>query len=160
MVKNMKIRKFFAKKRDGNQFVEAAFVALFMSLFMIGFAFFYTVWMYQFSIKETVDLTLTSAMKKMETVSMSGYGAIENDIKAELESQHCTITNVTCSPNGAEVKYGDEINISLTGTYDFESDDTPFKPIIESLRKIAPGVFSENHYTIELNQSVTGTKKC
>lgn len=156
----MKIRKILTKKHSGDQFVEAAFVALFMSLFMIAFAFFYTVWMYEFSIKETVDLTLTTAMKKMETVSMSEYDTIENEIKAELEAQHCTITNVTCFPNVTEAEYGDEISISITGTYNFESEDTPFKPILNALRKIVPGSFAESSYTIDLSKSVKGTKKC
>ena len=156
----MRIKKLLTKKHDGDQFVEAAFVTLFMALFLIACAFFFTVWMYQFSIKETVDLTLTTAMKKMETVSMSEYSTIENEIETELKAQNCTISNVTCYPSAVEAQYGDEISISLTGFYDFESDDTPFKPIIQSLRTLAPGVFSGSNYSIELNKTIMGTKKC
>lgn len=155
-----KLKKILTCKREGNQFVEAAFVTFSMTLFLIASMFLYTIWIHEYTIKETVDFALTNSMKKMETETSGSYTTIANNLKTELMDEGIVVTSLTCSASGGgAAPYGAELNISFVGYYDYEGN-VPSKGVIQSLRKLIPTMFTADHFKLKLDKSVTGTKKC
>ena len=158
-----KLKKLLTQKREGSVFVEAAIVSLTMSLFLAGSIFLYALWMHEYTIKETVDFALTNSMKIMETQSSDSYESIEESLVNELLDEGIVVTSLTCGATGVgpadEPEYGAEIHINFVGYYDYEGN-VPSKELISSLRKIVPTLFGADHFKLNLDKNVTGTKKC
>lgn len=115
------IKDFIIKKRDGSEFVEAAF-CMFATLFMLIFlGLGYAVWQTQFNLNDKVDLIQTAYMKRMEA---TGYltDSDKTNLTHELEDAGFASVDLTGSTI-VNQEYGKPVQIRISGQIDFASID-------------------------------------
>ena len=158
-----RIKNFFTRKRKGSSvYVESAFVTFFMAAFLTGCVYSYTLWITKYTVKETVDFAMTTAMKKMETISSSEYDTVLQYTEDTLLDFGIEVDDITWSssaPSGTEPNYSDQITIEFKGSYDF-ANDTKAKPIANSLKSLSDLFGNETLFKMNLEKKVEGTKKC
>ena len=147
------IKKILLGNSKGNSYVGASLVmfGLLFAIMILGLT--YSMWMCQFNVSESVDLSMTTTLKAMET---RGYldATLKDSLENELKKQgfdNYSVNGTTSKPG-----YGDEISITVSGKIDM-ANNTGFSAVIKAMRSIG---ISDVGYIEFKNRKMEGTCKC